>query len=326
MKKINYISFTLILGITTQFSYTQNLVPNSSFEIFTACPMGASELSLAVPWQGVTTNNSDYYNACGTGGTNVPNGGGGAFQYARTGVAFAGIWVINGFGGDYREYLQVKLDSILEQDSCYLIEFYCNLQNLSGYAVNKIGAYISNTAVNDVGPGTWGLVLQHTPQIISLSILTDTLNWMRISGYYNANGGEQYITIGNFSIDSATDTLHIGGNNYPGSYYYIDDVTVKKIAGCDTIDTVHEYNNGMVFNLYPNPNNGKILLNYSLNANDKAELLIYDSIGKLISTHKLDSSSAQLTITDAQLSDGIYFYRIKVNNKIVQSDKLIIIK
>lgn len=326
MKKIKYISLILILGITTQFSYTQNLVPNSSFEIFTTCPIGASELPVAIPWQGVTTNNSDYYNACGTGGTNVPNGGGGAFQYAMTGIAFAGIWIINSYGGDYREYLQVKLDSTLQQDSCYLIEFYCNLHNLSRYAVDKMGAYLSNTAVNDVGPYTWGLVLQHTPQIISHNFLNDTLNWMRISGYYKANGGEQYISIGNFNTDSTTDTLHLGGSDYDGAYYYVDDVTVKKVAGCDTTASVEEYNGGLLFNLYPNPNNGKMLLNYSLNANDKAELLIYDITGKLISTHKLDSSSAQLTINDVQLSDGVYFYRIKVNDKIVRSDKLIIIK
>ena len=93
--------------------------------------------------------------------------------------------------------------------------------------------------------------MSYTPQIISTLFLTDTLNWMRIGGYYKANGGEQYITIGDFKPFTTGDTLNTGNDTYPGAYYYIDDVTVKKIVGCDTIDTVQEYNNGMIFNLYP---------------------------------------------------------------------------
>src|ERR1700749_1133263 len=86
-----------------------NLVPNPSFEIYTSCPTGSSQLSLAIPWQGVTTNSSDYFNVCGTGGATVPFSGSN-FQNARTGNAYAAIWLINSYGVNYREYLQVKLD------------------------------------------------------------------------------------------------------------------------------------------------------------------------------------------------------------------------
>ena len=37
--------------------------------------------------------------------------------------------------------------------------------------------------------------------------LTDTVNWVLVSGSFQAQGGEKYITIGNFNKDSLTDTL-----------------------------------------------------------------------------------------------------------------------
>lgn len=324
MKKTNCISLVLILCIATLYGYAQNLVPNYSFEVYDTCPYNASQIYYAAPWQGVTTNSTDYFNACSSS-RGVPSCGDG-WQYARTGIAYAGIYAINSYGGDYREYLQVKLDNTLQQDSCYLIEFYCNLVNYSSFAVSTMGAFLSTTAVSDVGPSTWGLVLQHTPQIVSNYLLADTLNWMRVGGNYKANGGEKYITIGNFSTDSASDTVHVVNNNYDIAYYLIDDVTVKKITGCDSTASVKEYGNDKIFSLYPNPNNGRMLLNYNLKANDKAELLIYDITGKWASTYQLNSSVTQMTISDEQLSNGIYFYQIKVNDKMVQSNKLVIIK
>ena len=325
MKKFNSILLTVIMSIAIHHSYAQNLVPNYSFETDTTCPTGSSQIYFATPWRGVTTNSTDYYNACNNGSCGVPSDGVG-FQYARTGVAYAGIYAIDIYSQNYREYLQVKLDSTLQHDSCYLVEFYCNLHNASGYVVNKMGAYLSNTAVSTVGPLPNGTVLQYAPQIESHQFLNDTLNWMRIGGYYKANGGEQYITIGNFNTDSTTDTLHILGNNYPGAYYFIDDVTVKKLAGCDSTASVPEYGIDKIFSLYPNPNNGRVLLSYSLKANDKAELLIYDITGKWVNTQQLNSAETQMPISVELLTNGIYFYTIVVNNKIVKRDKLIIIK
>jgi hypothetical protein len=45
-----------------------------------------------------------------------------------------------------------------------------------------------------------------------------------------ANGTENYIVIGNFFNDLDTDTLNMGDETYPGSYYFLDDVSVEEIA------------------------------------------------------------------------------------------------
>ncbi len=293
-------------------------MPNYSFEIYTSCPTASSQIPLAVPWQGVTTNSTDYFNACSSV-YGVPSGSG--WQYARTGNAYAGLWAINSYGGNYREYLQVKLDSVLQIDSCYLIEFYCNSVNWTRYCINKMGAYLSVTAVSNVGPGS---VLQYIPQIISHTFLNDTLNWMRVSGYYKANGGEQYITIGNFNTDATTDTAHVGGF-YDGSGYLIDDVTIIKVAACDTVNSVREYSNDLKFKLYPNPNNGSMQLNYTLDKNQEAVFLIYDILGKEQAVYNLQKNSTTLSISEIGLSKGMYFYKVIVDDKIVKSDKMIII-
>lgn len=80
------------------------------------------------------------------------------------------------------------------------------------------------------------------------------------------------------------------------------------------------------FVIYPNPNDGNMMLDYSLDIMDKGEVLIYDIAGKLIYKYKLDASANQIIISHEEFNNGIYFYRIIVNDKIVKSDKIVIIK
>jgi hypothetical protein len=61
-------------------------------------------------------------------------------------------------------------------------------------------------------------------------VISDTLNWTKISGIYLASGGESFITMGNFKDDASTQTQ---GNEdtlaMPFSYYFIEDVSVEEI-------------------------------------------------------------------------------------------------
>jgi hypothetical protein len=72
----------------------QNLVPNSSFEEYEACPHNYNELKNAIPWFRSTQGTTDYFNACDTfhleGKINagVPNNYFG-YQEAHTGQAYA---------------------------------------------------------------------------------------------------------------------------------------------------------------------------------------------------------------------------------------------
>lgn len=224
----------------------QNLVPNPSFETFSSCPTNYGQLTLAIPWIAPTNDNSDLFNVCGSTIVGVPyHHGPYGFQYPSSGNGYAGFWAYNGINNNYREYLQVQLFDTLVSGKCYFIEFHTNLENGGiNYAVNNIGINFSDTSTLSTGTG---YILNLTPNILKFNnpIIDDTLNWTKVTGIYFANGGEAFITIGNFFNDANTDTLNTGNGWYQGAYYYIDDVSVIPIdsilvgmpafAGNDTI-------------------------------------------------------------------------------------------
>ena len=78
--------------------------------------------------------------------------------------------------------------------------------------------------------------------------------------------------------------------------------------------------------MYPNPNNGTMQLDYTLNEGDKGELTIYDLMGRTVNRYFLHADEHMLFIREEALKNGIYIYRLVINDKMVSSDKLIIIK
>ncbi len=222
----------------------QNLVPNYSFEQHTICNSvgGQGATSWLSPLKGYNIlNQYSYFNICSSSkccGVPSYNFGYG-WQFARTGFAFADFWFTNNDGKNQRIYIQSKLYDSLKKNHCYYIEFYVNLFNFSLYANNNISLLVGDTGIVSYN----GQPAYTFPQIQQYGnpCITDTLNWVKVGGIYTAHGGEQYITIGNFTDDAHTDTLRVLS---VGSYsaYNIDDVSVmpldsmqlKAEAGRDT--------------------------------------------------------------------------------------------
>src|SRR3989304_3331262 len=121
----------LVLVILFSFLFADNyfsqvnLVPNWSFEDTLTCPTTAGEIDKAPPWFNPTLSTPDYYNSCNGSSVGVPYHGS-DYQPARTGNAYAGIWVYQ-MGTDYREYIEVKLIDSLDQGKKYCVSFYVNL-------------------------------------------------------------------------------------------------------------------------------------------------------------------------------------------------------
>ncbi len=93
----------LFVLIAAQWSSAQNLVPNGSFEEHTGCPTIPDQIYLADGWSAYRET-PDYYHECGNSALEmtVPNCAFG-YQYAATGVAFAGIITFATTFADYRE-------------------------------------------------------------------------------------------------------------------------------------------------------------------------------------------------------------------------------
>jgi len=231
MKLYFKILLFLILVKSDLYLFSQNLIPNGSFEIIGSCPTLGGQLYFAHPWKnpsniGDPSRTPDIFNSCTHTGVGVPVNMCG-YQYAKSGSGYAGF----GCYASYmhaREYIEVKLNDSLRQGEKYKIKFYVNLSNYSAYAIDCIAAYFSKEFV------VWNsnLSMPVTPQIKSVNskFLSDTLNWMLVEGDLIAKGGEQFIVIGNFNSDSATNKILVNDPMYGGAYYYIDDVSAYKYS------------------------------------------------------------------------------------------------
>ena len=209
----------------------QNLVPNPSFEIYDWCPPGDNTSFgppyPCPPWQNGNDGNIDYFNPCGDSEYNSPNNILG-YQDPHSGVAYGGLFVRHHINS-IREYFQSPLLAPLEAGVTYYVEFYVSRAAL-WCAVSHIGAYLSEMPP----PFNSNQVINVTPQIDYLfGYMYEEVEWIPVTGCFVAEGGEMYITIGNFydNDNTPTDSCYSGSGV---SYLYIDDVSV--IAAGDPAD------------------------------------------------------------------------------------------
>ena len=317
--RYKYFIFILVpflwIGVRDVAIAQTNLVPNYSFETDSVCPNNASEINYVPPWYSPTWGSPDYFNICdGSGLTTVglPLNYFG-YQYAKTGAAYAGIFcyfiLSNSPTVEAKEYLQVKLTDSLIENRKYCVSFYVNLATSleEGYhnlAITEMGLYISNNSFLVTNE----LTLPYPPQIKSPTgvFLNDTLNWTEVSGTYTAQGGEKYITIGNFN--NPTDTLNMPNNNNNitcVSYYYIDDVSVVDCTdmGVGELGITNEE-----LGIYPNPANESLTLTLSKVEGIKT-VRVYNVLGEVVFTSSFNN--LQTTIDISTYASGVYFLSVK---------------
>jgi hypothetical protein len=266
-------------------------------------------------------NSSDLFtSACTHTWSGVPMNIKGSGQ-AKDGNNYVGFMLFaNGQNNDNKEYIYQQLSNPLQSGKIYCLSFFVSRADRKEFAIENIGAFFSN---NVQTTGSIGYI-NKTPQVVNQGLITDTIGWTEIQGCFTANGGEQYITIGNFNSDANTNSFYAGTNNpIPSnpeySYYYIDDITLID----QTTVGVNELGNGSSVSVYPNPANDVINFQFS-NAIEKRKIELYDAIGNLVL--EKDASSNSLSLTTENLSNGIYFYSVKHNNVVLKQDKIVIIK
>jgi hypothetical protein len=236
LKLTDTLCIWLLLGCSVS---AQNLIPNGSFEDTTGCPTNQSQLNLTTSWFTPNSSSPDLYHACADYPVNTLNSYFG-FQPPHFGNAHAGlyIWQSDNWNAidDQREYIEVQLLQTLKPGTCYRFEMFVNKSNKTTFTSDAIGVYFSDTAVIGMPQA---MLLPFTPQIANTpGVFFDTLDWTPVGGTYVAQGGEQYLTIGNF-LDDTTTTVVVGnGGNQPTVYFYIDDVSLTELTadlGSDTI-------------------------------------------------------------------------------------------
>ncbi len=285
----------------------QNLVPNPSFEQVDSCPYypyyyGFQESSKPTYWE-KWLNSPDYFNACEGSGDTLPGVPENEFGHQEpfNGSAYIGMWVYGDAGGPYREYVGVQLLEPLKVDSTYNLSFYANaaegttLQALY-MASNNLGLLF--TMHPNIWEDTFGPAFppRNYASLNSDQVISDTVNWVLVSGTFTADSAYQYLVIGNFFDNVNTDTIHQNAVPSAGAYCYVDAVCVTaSTGGCDFGTSIDEGAQSATGRLYPNPAFNTVELSGMGTCNGIWKA--WDAVGRFVQEGRMCAGRASIDVS-----------------------------
>jgi hypothetical protein len=159
-------------------------------------------------------------------GSNVPNHFFG-YTHAKDGKGFIGIAAY----GNYQhasEYAQIQLIEPCKVFNKYKLSMWCSLADNSDYTIDNFGAHVSSLPL--VIPDDYCQPFIETPQL-SVSFLTDTMNWVYYETEFIAAGGEVWLTIGRFDYKGLPILQAVVPDTNPFypqlyAYYLVDNVSL----------------------------------------------------------------------------------------------------
>ncbi|MDO8999912.1 MAG: T9SS type A sorting domain-containing protein [Bacteroidota bacterium] len=216
-KKRLFIQFFLFLFITNiRSQQIANYITNGGIENYYNC---GNSIVVAKGWRSI---DSTYFNGilyCNTCFPNVPNNGL-TYQWPHSGNAFLQATFLcqppQCMVNPNRGYFRNRLKSTLVFGKTYCVKLYVNVSNPSSYGISNIGIFFVDNSIDTITKINIPLTYI-TPQIenSTSNILTDTMNWVAITGTFVANGTEKNCVIGNFKSDAATTKTLINSTSLP---------------------------------------------------------------------------------------------------------------
>jgi len=284
----------------------QNLVPNWSFEDTTSCPTYVDDISNATGWSSFSQS-PDYFNPCANVQTpyvGSPNNAVG-HQQAFNGNCYAGIATYAPiFPTSYREYIGVHLIQSLQVGVKYYVLARFSRADSAGNdcATDNLGFRFTTNEFNELHP----LPVDNFSHIHTDSIIKNKTGWTTIRGSFTADSSYQYLVIGNFYVDSLTDTFECAHTGQYLAYYYVDGVCVSTDSLTSENWTSVEYKNeNAQIGFYPNPANDVVSV---LGINQSYTYLVADILGRQIIRGTLDVKSPRINFSNIQ--SGIYFIEL----------------
>lgn len=316
MKRILVFLFVCIASYT---SFSQNLVPNPSFENVTECPFALGLEDFTSDWVSGRAS-PDYFNTCSIAdAAMVPNNFYG-YQIPLIGDAYIGMLTYRYDTSIYTEAATAQLTSPLTTGQKYFISFRISLaldaSTSSMAANNKMGIQFSKRAYSPSSPAP----INNYAHLWTDSVITDSLNWMSIRGTFIADSNYTHLSLGNFFDFSQMDSV-IYGDAF-GAYYYFDDVCVSTDSTeCFTTVVTEEVSPvNSWFSIYPNPAIEEINVEVN-NLKLPYGLTIYNSLGQLLyEEDSILTNSKKVKISEFE--NGVLFIHIKTQSQFI-SYKLI---
>ncbi|MDB4091214.1 OmpA family protein [Crocinitomicaceae bacterium] len=250
--KMRNLILSITLGMLSVFTFAQddaqNLVPNGSFESVEKKPKRLGKIESATGWVSPTGSRADLFVSSKMPEIDVPLNIYGK-EVAKEGENYAGI-VAYSYGDKLkRSYLMIKLESPLKKGMRYCVKYNASLSEASKYASNNVGAKLSKKAFGTDSK----LSIIEDASILHFNndnkIFSARYNWTEVCGMFRSEGGEKFITIGNFSSNDDTKSERMKKDTkvkvaqIVAAYYYIDDVSVKLLAEGDVCDCLADEGN-----------------------------------------------------------------------------------
>ncbi|MBU1718948.1 MAG: T9SS type A sorting domain-containing protein [Bacteroidetes bacterium] len=326
----NYSSLTFRLILIFHFSFfifhssfSQNLVPNPSFEEYTECPDGQCQIMRATGWMsfGYTP---DYCNSCCIFNSfSTPNNAFG-FQVPADGSAYA-VFGCYSETSNIREYIGIELIEPLAVGVkyCFSMKVSLSIKTYgSNIAINRIGALFTNVSY-DLGEDSCSSVPsglnppRNFAHVYSDSIITDTANWVSIRGTFVADSAYKYIVIGNFFDNTHTQYLVLGDTivNIKLSYYYFDEI----FLGIDTVSATHT-SQDVNLSINPNPVGDCFFVKPNV-LTTEGWFYLFDIYGQECMRFQCHNKTTKVMTN--RIPSGIYFLRY-YNDSVTFSKKIII--
>jgi len=306
----------LVLAIALKINAQVNLVPNPSFESFTSCPIQSGDIDKATGWTSFC-GSPDYFNKCNQFDWGVPKNIFG-FQQPASGSGYAGFGTWSNVMANTREFPSCILINPLNIGTKYFISFKValsleNLANPTNCASDKTGMKFT------LGSSTCNSLINNNPHVFTNSIITDSLNWTRISGSFVADLPYTTAVIGNFFDDANINTTKFFNSWWSDfAYYYLDDVCVSTdsiFANNYNYTGIEQYRVGEEIGCYPNPIID--VLKIENPTNKRMNIEIYNLLGEQVYTI-LDSVNKVLLVDLKNCASGILFVSIKSGGQITK--------
>ncbi|MFM2224741.1 MAG: hypothetical protein RJA07_943 [Bacteroidota bacterium] len=314
---IKKILIVILLMVGYKFSFSQNLILNPSFEdhwggvcipshsiVFydtfnTTDPFGCT----IKDWIRISESPDGFwYN-----GYDFPANSYTKYIYPHSDSVCVGGVFFTKLANTLREIIEGKLTKPLTVNHHYQFSMYVQLFDTmhvtnAGKIVgtNSFSALFTDTMI----PSHLDLPIQnYTPQVQINTMVTDTQHWVLLIDTFIANGGEQFVSIGNFKLDSQTQFVLVDSqSNLPeAAYYFIDDVSLIDL---DEVGIEEVERNKLV--VYPNPTTNELTINI-----DNVQLKTIDITDVLGRKQNIKYSilNNQYLIDVSSLSSGIYFVK-----------------
>jgi outer membrane protein OmpA-like peptidoglycan-associated protein len=241
MKRLLLAVLTLaVVGATAQkktdkaAAEPKGIVPNGNFDDFEFKSLKTpNQVDLALPWISPNVTMGDLFSkGVKSPKIQVPTNEHGV-QEPASGSSYAGFRAYSKDPKKPRTYLEVKLNQKLVKGQQYCIRYSLSLADLSKFAVNNVGVYVTEKKLQYSKDNA----IMVEPQVtIADNVPVNIMDsWEHICGTFTAAGGEEYIVIGGFGaedkmkVEKMKKPAGVAGTVMNDSYYFIDNVEIVAI-------------------------------------------------------------------------------------------------